>query len=187
MKTNLFTKQSFTAIASVLMAAILGVTSLAMVPTPALAASVAQPATPAAQTGNRGDATLERLLERENSWLLTQQANLEKAAAVAEKGQTLIDKAKAKGIDVTDLQNALDAFNRQINQANQDHKNAAGVLAAHQGFDGNGKVTDRTAAVQTLKDARNSLLDAHLQLVQAVSSLRIAIRTWRSTHKNPTK
>ena len=61
------------------------------------------------------------------------------------------------------------------------HQDAASILAAHNGFDANGEVTDRAAARETVKDARRALGEAHMALTQAFWALRDAIEEWKGT------
>jgi hypothetical protein len=138
--------------------------------------------TPAA--GGQIDKELTFALQREQNWLERQQIHLTRANQVAAKAQDLIDKAQAKGVDVTDLVKALADFNTKIASAKTSHDQAASILSAKNGFDANGNVTDRQAAHQTVLDARNSLRQAHLTLANAVLSFHSAVLNWRINHRN---
>ena len=142
------------------------------------------PQNPAGQAaGALRKAVLEKAFARENTASSAQAANLQRIAKLATTAQDWITKAQAKGWDVSDLQAALTTFNGQIANAQSLHNTAAGMLAAHAGFDASGKVTDPAGAAQTVKDARQSLKDAHGVIQQAAADLRSAIRTFRSAHK----
>ncbi len=142
--------------------------------------------TPQAATGTQSRTTaLERIYAREQEWLKRQADVLAKADTIAGKAQALIDKAKEKGLDVGKLQAALNAFEAQIAKAQRLHDRAAGILGAHEGFDSNGKVTDRVLALKTVKDAGNDLRSCHQTLVDAGKDLRDAIRDWRANHPRP--
>jgi hypothetical protein len=165
--------------------------SLGFAPFPALAQTpnsgpvIPQaPQNPAGQAaGALRKAALEKAFARENTASSAQAANLQRIAKLATTAQDWITKAQAKGWDVSDLQAALTTFNGQIANAQSLHNTAAGMLAAHAGFDASGKVTDPAGAAQTVKDARQSLKDAHGVIQQAAADLRSAIRTFRSAHK----
>ncbi len=170
-----------------ILTAALGLSALAFVPAPVFAqTSTPAPTTPQSSPADqaaRRDQRLENAYSRENAWLSTQASNLQRMGQIATRAQNLIDKAKAKGIDVSELQTALNTFNSQVANAQAIHNTAAGILSAHNGFDANGKVTDASAATQTVMDARQNLRDAHLTMRQAAVDLRAAIRSFRNEHK----
>ena len=87
------------------------------------------------------------------------------------KAQTLIDKAKANGKDVTALQTALDNFSAAVAQAKTIYDSAQSLVSAHAGFDSAGKVTDATQAKATIK----SLRDIFKQIRQTVQGPRQAL------------
>ena len=151
---------------------------MAFAPLPGPAAPTRTP-----RAGQQADQELTFTLQREQNFLQRQQIHLTQAQQVAAKAQTLIDRADAKGVDVTDLKNALAAFNSQVAAAKATHDQAASILSAKNGFDANNQVTDRQTAHQTLLDARNALRQAHLTLQNAVLSLRTAAQNWRVAHK----
>ncbi len=132
-----------------------------------------------ANRDNLQDQALQKIYQREQDWLTKQASNLGKTGDIVTKVQDLITKAKAKGIDTSALEAALATFQSQIATAQAAHNTAAGILSAHNGFDGSGKVTDPTAARQTVKDAGQALKDAHSVLTQAVQDLRKAIQEFR--------
>jgi hypothetical protein len=115
----------------------------------------------------------------EQTWLSKQQTAMDKANQASAKIQELIDKASAKGLDVTSLQNALGAFNSSMASVSAEHQNAASVLSAHNGFDEGGKVTDRQAARETVTNARRALGNAHMIMTQATWALRDAVNAWK--------
>ena len=188
MKHTFFSKWLKTGVIALLTAA-LGLSALAFLPTAVFAqtptpnAPQSSPADKAAKRAQR----LENAFSRENQWLSTQATNLQRMGQIASKGQDLIDKAKAKGFDVSALQSALNTFKSQIPTAQGLHDKASGILSTHSGFDANGKVTDAAAATQTVKDARQNLGDAHRTMRTAAVDLRGAIRTFRSEHKGQLK
>ncbi|HVN53645.1 MAG TPA: hypothetical protein VMT46_04890 [Anaerolineaceae bacterium] len=156
-----------------------GLMALNPLPEPAAASSPTR--TPRA--GQQAEQELTFTLQREQNWLERQKIHLTQADQLAAKAQTLIDQAQAKGLDVTDLKNALETFKAQVAAALASHDQAASILSAKNGFDGNNQVTDRQAAHQTVLDARNALRQAHLTLQGAVLNFRSAIQNWRIAHK----
>jgi alpha-D-ribose 1-methylphosphonate 5-triphosphate diphosphatase PhnM len=168
-------------ISRTLLFSIIGITALLLMAfTPAFwPPSAASAATPTPAAGQQIDKRLSFALQREQNSLERQQLNLTRASRIAAKAQTLIDKAQAKGVDVTSLKNALADFNTKLASAQASHDQAASVLGAKNGFDASGNVTDRQAAHQTVLDARNDLRQAHLTRASAALSLRSAVLNWR--------
>jgi phosphoserine phosphatase len=147
----------------------------------AMAAAVAGP-TPTPRT--RDYSALTQAYQHEQSLLSTQQANLSKASGATSKIQDLISKAQAKGLDTSALSSALATFQTQLATAQGDDSTAGSTLAAHNGFDGNGNVTNPTAARQTVQDAAQSLKDAHSTLMQATSDLMSAVKAWEEANQD---
>lgn len=98
------------------------------------------------------------------------------------KAQELIDKAKANGKDVSALQAALDAFSGAVKQAKPIYESGKGVIVSHQGFDANGKVTDQTKAIGTVKDLGGKLKEIRQTIFPAAKALREAIRAFREAN-----
>jgi len=145
---------------------------------PALAAPPAQEGDPAGRAAER----LELLYKREQNMLDGQSFQLERAANIASRAADLIARLSGEGYDVSDLQAALDAFEASLADANASHDTAARILAAHAGFDDSGALTDRAAAINTLRSAGQALRDAHFTLANATVDLRRAILDWRQAH-----
>jgi predicted nucleic acid-binding Zn-ribbon protein len=129
------------------------------------------------------DADLTKDYQNLQKWLSTQQGNLSKANDAVTKVQNLITEAQGKGIDTTALQSALTIFQGQLTTAQSSDSNAAGILSAHNGFDGSGNVTDPTAAKQTDDTARQALQGAETTLDQATHDLWTAVQTWEQQAK----
>ena len=146
-----------------------------------LAAGSGPAATPGA---DKGSAQLSQAFQHEQQVLTQQQTHLANTANVVSKIQDLISKAHAKGLDTSALSTALAIFQTQIATATASNKTAAGILSAHNGFDGSGNVTDPAAAHQTVLDARQNLQDARKTLVQAASDLHTALRAWQEANKD---
>ena len=138
----------------------------------------------AAATPGARSAQLSQAFQREQQVLAQQQTHLANSANVVSRIQDLISKAQAKGLDTSALSTALGTFQTQIATASSSNKTAAGILSAHNGFDGSGNVTDPAAAHQTVLDARQNLQDARNTLVQAVSDIHSALRAWQEANKD---
>jgi len=128
------------------------------------------------------DAALTTAYNYELTWLSKQQTAIDKATQASAKVQELIDKAAARGLDVTALQSALDAFNSSMSGVNAEHQTAASVLSEHKGFDAGGNVTDRPAARETVMTARRALGNAHMTMTQATWALRDAVQAWKNAN-----
>lgn len=126
---------------------------------------------------------LEKAYQRELKGLEVQQTHLNWANKSATELQTWIDKLNRQGIDTSDLTNALRLFQGQVVIAQSAHDTASGLLSLHAGFDANGNVTDTGQARQTVMAARQSLLEAHTVLKQAVDDLHQSIREFREAHQ----
>lgn len=146
----------------------------------ARAAGLTDPATPP-PAGAKLDknAHLERAFARQSKILKKAGKLYAQADLGFPKIQSRIDKAKANGLDVTQVQAAFDAFKKALTDARPLYDQAKAIADAHKGFDANGKVTDPTAARETVqslreigkqfKGAMNGTLKA---LHQAVKALR---------------
>lgn len=175
MKTNLFKKSILTALMLVLVLAAFPLTS-------AFAAPAADPSTPPAD-GKDSSPLIERLWMRETRAVERIGQRLDRAPTMIKKTQTLIDKAKANGKDVTALQAALNAYSQAIKDADPMHEKAQSIVNKHAGFDADGKVTDREQARQTLKDLGAQLKELHQQVGEPGKALRAAIQAFREANK----
>jgi hypothetical protein len=133
----------------------------------------------AMEENGAAEEALSKAFKAEQKWLGNQQQAINKADQAALQIRQLIDKASAEGLDVTILQNALAAFNSEMAAVKSGHQTAADILAAHNGFDDDGSVTDQQSARVTVLDARQALSKAHVTMTQAVRDLRQAARDWR--------
>jgi len=97
--------------------------------------------------------------------------------------QILIDRANSKGWDTSSVQAALDAFNAVIPAARAAHLPGAAIIASHVGFDSNGKVTDRAAAIDTTKSLVQVLKNTRTAMNGTGRSLREAVKTFRDAHQ----
>ena len=108
---------------------------------------------------------------------------LDKADVFIAKAQSLINKATQKGWDTSAVQAALNAFAAAIPAAQAAHDSGAAIIASHNGFDANGKVTDRTAAIATVKALVQVLKDTRAGMNGTGQALREAIKAFRDAHR----
>jgi hypothetical protein len=99
------------------------------------------------------------------------------------KVQGLINKANANGKDTTALQSALDAFSKAVKQAEPIYQSSGIIVSAHQGFDENGKVTDRVQALATVKEMRDKFMEIRKLLLDPKNALREALKAFRQGNK----
>ena len=167
---------------------VVGMTAAALIASPA-APAFADQVKPTPESPARGldrITRLEQVYAREQNWLMKQGAQLTKANQVVTKVQDRINALQAKGKNVSALQTALDAFKASLATAQSDHDNAAAILATHAGFDSNGKVIDRTLALQTVRSAGKDLRACHRTLAEALKDLHGAILKWREANGSRT-
>lgn len=104
---------------------------------------------------------------------------------LAAKVQKLIDRAKANGKDVSDLQSALDAFEAALKTAQPIYESTKGMINSHQGFDSNGKVTDPVKAQETILAMRGKFKEIKEAMGGTGKALREAIREFREANPRP--
>ena len=147
----------------------------------ASAASLQEQTTP---TGNQpaNYARLERVWARAQNAYQHQGDRLAKADEFLTRAQSLIDKANQKGWDTSAIQAALNAFGAVIPAAQAAHDPGAAIIASHNGFDAAGKVTDRAAAIGTVKALGQVLKGTHAAMNGTGQALRAAVRAFREAH-----
>jgi hypothetical protein len=145
--------------------------------------AMAAPGGPGGPGGQGGNASPETMLKRLQDALEHQANRLERADNIIARSEEWIAEQKAEGEDVSDLEAALSAFKNAVVQAYDYHDEAAGLLSSPAGFDSTGKVTDETAARETLRNARIALRGAHLSLEKGVADFRLEVYEWRKAHQ----
>ncbi len=181
MKTKLFTKLVLMALVAVIITAAL--------PSSALAAALYDDPQP----GNGNDHTkrLEKRLEvafARMQLVYERQGNLlDRADEIISKTETLIAKANEKGLDASAIEAALADFKAALPAAQSAHDQAGTIIAAHDGFDDKGKVTDAAAAAETLKSLRASFQAYRNALDGSGKALREAVRRFIEANKGSFK
>lgn len=146
----------------------------------------ATPTPPAESSADRATLRalrLERIFARQ-SRVVERAGNLYKQADLGfPKIQKRIDKAKEHGLDVTAVQSAFDAFKKALAEARPLYDKAKGLVDTHNGFDATGKVTDLTAARETVKSIhengaqfKEAMNGTYKALKQAVKALRQTVK-----------
>ena len=148
----------------------------------ALAAFPISGASAAGLNAQPDNTRLEALWAREQAVYQREGDRLANASTWIARAQTLIDKAKAKGRDTTAVQAALNALSAVIPAVQAAHAPGAAIIAGHDGFDPAGKVTDRTAAITTVKSLAKVLKDTRTAMDGTGKALREAIRAFRAAH-----
>ena len=126
-------------------------------------------------------------LEKAWSHQLKMYERMGKADEFAAKVQQLIERASAKGKDVSAVQAALDAFNAAMKDAKPIYESAKGIINSHQGFDSNGKVTDAAKAKETVKALHDKMQEIKTAMNGTGKALREAIKAFRAANPRPEK
>jgi len=125
---------------------------------------------------------LENIFTRQQQNLAIQAQRIEKLDDISTQTQDRIDALREKGLDVSSLESALEAFEAEIPQIRASHQDAADLIAAHNGFGDNGKVTDIKAAGVTVKKVHEALQSTRQKMVEAGKNLRDAFRDFREAN-----
>jgi len=131
----------------------------------------------------RDNERLEQIWARAQTVFYLQGDRLAKADDFLAKAQSLIDKASQKGWDTSTVQAALNAFAAVIPTAQAAHDPGAAIKTSHNGFDADGKVTDRAAAIETVKSLGQVLKDTRAAMNGTGQALREAVKAFRNAHR----
>jgi hypothetical protein len=137
------------------------------------------PPPPSQSSGDR----LERVWTKEQQIYQRLGAFFDNVDTQISRGQSLVDRAKANGKDVSTVQAALDAFSEAVKQARPIYEGTKGIVSAHAGFDQNGTVTDAVMALQTVRDLGATFKGIHQILVTPRQALRDAIQAFRGANR----
>lgn len=121
---------------------------------------------------------IEYMNQHEIAWLSSQTQVFKDAFQVETDFQSLIDLQVKRGRDSAPLDIMLGTYDTTLLVAQSVHDQAAKVVGAQWGFDAQGHVTNRDAALQTVTEARYSLRDAHYRLVVATHALHHSYADW---------
>lgn len=164
--------------------------ALALSALPLTSAYAAGPNDPPAPQGTpdpaRVDARLARAFARQNRLLDRVGKLYENAAQGFPRIQQLLDKAREKGLDVSAVQSALDAFKKALPGARNYYDQAKAIADKHAGFDASGNVSDPTAARETIKGIHDAMSQFRDALGGTGKALREAIQAFRQANPRPT-
>jgi hypothetical protein len=146
---------------------------------------VALPAASASAASNQavGSTRLEQIWARAQTVYQRQGDRLDKAGEFLAKAQSLIDRASQKGWDTSAVQATLNAFAAIIPAAQVANNPGAAIIASHNGFNANGKVTARAAAIETVKSLGQVLKDTRAAMNGTGQALREAVKAFRNAHQ----
>jgi uncharacterized coiled-coil DUF342 family protein len=169
---------------TILVALIAALTLAALPITSVYAVGLSDPTDPPAdETQQVSNERLERVWARLQRVYERQGRILDRADAMVEKIQNLIDRMNENGKDTTALQAALDTYEEALKDAHPVYESAKGIINSHQGFDADGKVTDREKALETVKDLRDKLQEIRQIVGEPGAALREALKAFREAHR----
>lgn len=135
---------------------------------------------PASEAGVvKNHVRLEMAYQRELMRLHRQAERLDGSDDFVARIERIITKIQENGQDPAGVEAALAGYIAQVPTAGAHHREAAGILSEHAGFNAAGKVVDPVAASQTLRTAheamdlcRETLKDARQPILAALRALR---------------
>jgi hypothetical protein len=110
----------------------------------------------------------------------------ERIPKIVERTENLIARLEENGLDPAPIPTALSEFQVEAIANQPEFTEALAILAAHAGFDDEGKVTDRGEAAKTINQARVALEKAHRGFHDALQDLRLVLQEYREDHPLPT-
>jgi hypothetical protein len=106
----------------------------------------------------RGARIIERRFKLEQRRYEGQGKAFEKSAELLEKAQEIIDRAAENDLDTSAAQAALENLEEAVDAVQPVYAQAGDLIAAHAGFDADGKVADVVTAAETVEQI-HKLLD----------------------------
>jgi hypothetical protein len=159
---------------------------LAAFPAGVVAAASDTPATQDQSGANAKAGTrLEKLYQTELKTLDRQKKWIDVTQKIIGRVNQLIEKFLGKGKNVEPLREALGQFKAGVLDAKAKHDSAAAIFALHKGFGDDGKVTDRTLALETVKTAGKDLKQAATTYRRAVVEMHKSIRQFIRENRSP--
>jgi hypothetical protein len=138
---------------------------------------------PTPGSGKNSYPQVEKAFQRVKNWDDKQGVFITKSGEFISKAEKFIAKAEGNGLDASSLKGLLDSFADSIHAVQAAHDRAGAIISAHNGFDGNGKVTDITAAAQTVKDAAAALQEGRQAHLGKGKALAEALRAFWQANK----
>ena len=122
---------------------------------------------------------LEKVWARERRIFSRVEKLFTRGDTLSEKILPRLDKADARGLDTAAVRQALSDFEASLDAARPSYEAAAAIIAAHEGFDAEGKVTDAEQARETVQSLAAALKEIRAATLEKGRSLRQAIRALR--------
>ncbi|MEW6028707.1 MAG: hypothetical protein ACOYZ8_00985 [Chloroflexota bacterium] len=164
-----------------LLAALAAALTLAAVPAATVFAAGAQdPTTP--PTGQVSDERLEQAWERAQARHERVGSFLDRSDDMIARLEEWLAKMKEQGKDTSAVEAALADFEDALEEVKPIYESASEIVAAHAGFDVDGKVTDAAQAQQTLKDLHAKSQEAKEAMDGAGKALREAVKAFREAN-----
>lgn len=161
------------------------VAALAAASLPLVGVSAAGENDPLPPQGDASPERLERVWARQLRLYEKIGNSFERSDAFVENVQKLIDRASENGKDASAVQAALDAFEKAIKDAQPVYEGGKGIVNSHQGFDGNGKVTDPEKAKETVQAMGEKLKEIKDAMDGTGKALHEAIKAFREANPRP--
>jgi hypothetical protein len=102
------------------------------------------------------------------------------------KIQNLIDQASQDGLDVSQLQAALDAYKDALAKNRPLYDQSKSIVDGHDGFDAGGKVTELETARTTVESLHEKLEEFHTAMDGTGKALHEALKAFRQANPRPT-
>ncbi len=123
---------------------------------------------------------LEYMNEHQLDWMVKQNKVFREAYQLEVEFQNLIDHTVKRHGPAPDLDIALGTYDTSYLSAQAVQVEAATVIGKQWGFDAQGHVYNREAALSTVTQGRESLRNARFQLREAIRILHRSYNSWRS-------
>lgn len=131
-------------------------------------------------TSGMTDKDIEYMNQHEIAWLISQNTVFRKAGQLETSFQSLIDLQVKRHGQAPVLDIALGTYDTSYIAAQKVQTEAATVIGKQWGFDAQGHVRNREAALQTVTNGRESLRNARFQLLEAIRKLHRSYAAWHN-------
>lgn len=128
---------------------------------------------------------IEYMNQHEITWMINQNKVFTKALQLETPFQAMIDGMVKRHGPAPVLDIALGTYDTSFIQAQKVQTEAATVIGKQYGFDAQGHVRNREAALATVMSGRESLRNARYQLLVAIRALYHSYNVWHGALINP--
>ena len=130
---------------------------------------------------------IEYMNQHEIAWLISQNKVFRESFQLEADFQVLIDSMVKRHGEAPILDIALGTYDTTFNSAQAVQTEAATVIGKQWGFDKQGHVYNREAALSTVTSGRESLRNARFQLLEGIRTLHRAYNAWHNLLINHNK